>query len=65
MSIVADGSPFVLLVSIEQDEVLAKLFKDVIIPPQVQAKLSSQRKGQAPQRKAFPGGPAVDQTLTS
>ena len=46
MIIVADSSPFVLLVSIEQVEVLASLFKDVIIPPQVQAELSSPKRSE-------------------
>jgi predicted nucleic acid-binding protein len=47
MIIVADSSPFVVLVSVDHVEVLANVFNDVIIPPQVQAELASPKRSEA------------------
>ena len=47
MIIVADSSPFVVLVSVEHVDVLATVFREVIIPPQVQAELASPKRSEA------------------
>ena len=39
MIIVADSSPFVVLVAVECVDVLAALFEEVLIPPQVESEL--------------------------
>jgi len=44
MIVVADSSPFVVSVSIGHVDVLATVFREVIIPPQVQAKLASPKR---------------------
>jgi predicted nucleic acid-binding protein len=43
MMIVADSSPFEVLVAVGHIDVLASLFKAVLIPPQVEAELASPR----------------------
>lgn len=47
MIAVADSSPFVVLVSIGHIDVLAALFSDVFIPPEVEAELASPRRPDA------------------
>jgi len=47
MIIVADSSPFVVLVSVKHVDVLATVFQEVIIPPQVQAELASPKRSEA------------------
>jgi predicted nucleic acid-binding protein len=47
MMIVADSSPFVVLVSVEHVDVLATVFQEVISPPQVQAELASPKRSEA------------------
>jgi predicted nucleic acid-binding protein len=47
MIIVADSSPFVVLISIEHVELLASIFDELIIPPQVQAELASSKRPEA------------------
>jgi len=47
MIVVADTSLFVVLDSIEHVDVLATVFPEVIIPPQVQAELTSPKRSEA------------------
>lgn len=44
MLVVADSSPLIVLVAIEQIDVLPKLFKQVIIPPAVSTEILDQRR---------------------
>jgi predicted nucleic acid-binding protein len=46
MIIVADSSPFVVLVSVQQIDVLAAVFGEVIIPPQVQSELAATKRAE-------------------
>jgi predicted nucleic acid-binding protein len=46
MIVVADTSPFVVLVAIEQVEVLPTLFQEVLIPTQVASERASSRRSQ-------------------
>jgi predicted nucleic acid-binding protein len=43
MIVVADTSPFVVLVAIGQVDILPTLFQEVLIPPQVASELASSR----------------------
>ena len=47
MLVVADSSPIILLIIIGQIEVLPKLFKQVVIPPEVSAELLHSKRPQA------------------
>jgi predicted nucleic acid-binding protein len=47
MIVVADSSPFVVLVAIGHVDVLPALFKEVLIPPEVESELASPRRPQA------------------
>ena len=47
MIVVADSSPFVVLVSIEHDDLFAAEFGEIIIPPQVRAELASPKRSDA------------------
>jgi len=47
MIIVADSAPFVVLVAVEHVDLLATVFQEVIIPPQVQAELASAKRSEA------------------
>jgi predicted nucleic acid-binding protein len=51
MIVVADTSPFVVLVAIGDVDVLPTLFKEVLIPPQVSSELASARR--SPEVRAF------------
>ena len=51
MIIVADSSPFVVLVSIAHVDVLPALFHEITIPPQVQAELASPKRSDAAPEK--------------
>jgi predicted nucleic acid-binding protein len=44
MRIVADSSPFVVLVAVGHVDVLATLFEEVLIPLQVEAELASPKR---------------------
>src|SRR5262249_30110435 len=46
MIVVADTSPFVVLVAIGHVDVLPTLFREVLIPPQVASELASSRRSQ-------------------
>jgi predicted nucleic acid-binding protein len=46
MIVVADTSPFVVLVAIEHVDVLPTLFKEVLIPPPVASELASPKRSQ-------------------
>jgi predicted nucleic acid-binding protein len=47
MIIVADSSPFVVLVAVGHVDVLAALFEEVLIPPQVESELASPKRLEA------------------
>jgi predicted nucleic acid-binding protein len=47
MIVVADSSPFVVLVSVQHVDLLAAVFREVVIPPQVQAELASPKRSDA------------------
>lgn len=47
MIIVADSSPFVVLIAIGHIDVLPALFGEIVIPPQVESELASQRRPEA------------------
>jgi predicted nucleic acid-binding protein len=47
MIIVADSSPFVVLVAVEHIDLLAAVFREVTIPPQVQTELTSSKRSDA------------------
>jgi hypothetical protein len=47
MIVVADSSPFVVLVSIEHGDLFAAVFGEIIIPPQVRAELASPKRSDA------------------
>jgi predicted nucleic acid-binding protein len=46
MIVVADTSPFVVLIAIGHIDILPTLFKEVLIPPQVASELASPRRPQ-------------------
>jgi predicted nucleic acid-binding protein len=46
MLVVADSSPFILLINIEQIGVLNALFQSVTIPPEVAAELAGAKRPQ-------------------
>jgi predicted nucleic acid-binding protein len=55
MIIIADSSPFVVLIAIGYVDVLHALFNEVLIPPQVEAELASPRRSEAV--RSFIGAP--------
>jgi predicted nucleic acid-binding protein len=55
MIIVADSSPFVVLIAIGQIDVLASLFEEILIPPQVESELASTKRPEMV--RAFIGAP--------
>lgn len=44
MIVVADASPFVVMVAIEHVEVLPTVFREVLIPPEVASELASSKR---------------------
>ncbi len=47
MIVVADSSPFVVLVAVGQADVLRTIFQEVVIPPEVRAELASAKRSDA------------------
>jgi predicted nucleic acid-binding protein len=55
MLVVADSSPLIALIAIEQVQLLPQLFQDIVVPPEVSSELASYKRTEAV--RAFIGSP--------